>query len=642
MISEPLSTSQRASDESPEASSIAENEDFTSRKLIPRRSSRSSSFASAGLKQRSSGSLFRSSMARSVTSRRGSEMCNDSNVSNLSRKLENRSAVCPQTSDQNRPSLDVSATGDSNHHKIHPFSPITDLELLNDEQKIMDHFINPTFMQSRYLSYLEILGAYHSSDLVNFATLRKHSLMKFIQRHLSSGKERRRNITIKDSDDVRYFEGLVAFELMQVRNFLRHILEHDTESSLSLSESLLQLNFINYIRYLFTLPDTRPDGLDSIEVKHYEFREFFVTVSRCLHELKKKGYAKELFSGDTDAQSLYQTITKVSYEFTLLEQYSLYIFVKLNLGFIIEKRNARSLFDSYISNNKLNKRDSIKLLNFNFYYSHQLSWFMGLTLPFLRVIEANASTESRKEKATVDLNPVCETFKSLDEQLHESYFRHLRLSNFDSLMRFSPKELVQLQNTIAKDQNGTLESHLSYKPSNVTYYSSPLKTIASETFDIIQLRDLNLELTHENFEHILGQFFRILKKGGVLEIPIFRSGDGVAFSDSSSMTSTFPNTNSFMNHDVSKRFKLKSQFTESLLKQLCQLFGEANVRFSTVILNDKDETSSYLIKQTAMTVYENCLEMDSFCERYANREDLDLTEDVHVHYYFYFMAQKPL
>lgn len=640
ITSETLNTSHRVNNESQEASSLPENEDVTSRKMIASRSSRSSSFASASLKQQSSGSLLRSSMARSVTSRRDSELRNNSSISNLSRKSESHEVDRSQISDQNRLSIDASSTGNSLQHKIHSFNPITDLELLNDEQKIMDHFINPTFMHSRYHSYLEILGAYHPSDLVNFATLRKHSLMKFIQRHLNSGRERRRTISIKDSDDVRYFEGLVAFELMQVRNFLRRFLEQNSKNSMSLSENLLQLNFINYIRYLFTLPETRPDGLDAMEVKHYEFRDFYVTVSRCLHELKKKGYAKELFISDTDAQSLYQTITKVSYEFLLLEQYTLYIFVKLNLGFIIEKRNARLLFDSYITSSKLQKRDSIKLLSFNFYYSHQLSWFMGLSLPFLRVIEANANAVNQKE--TKNLNPASETFSSLDEQLHETYFKHLQLSNFETLMRMSPKELVELQNTIAKDQNGALDSHLDYKPSNVTYFSSSLNLIASETFDIIQLRDLYLQLTHENFEHILGQFFRTLKKGGVLEIPIFLSGDGVAFADTLSMTSNFPKTNSFMNHDVSKRFKFKSQFTESLLKQLCELFGESNVRFSTVILNDKDETSSYLIKQTAMTVYENCFEMDNFCERYANREDLNLTEDVHVHYYFYFMAQKPL
>lgn len=547
------------------------------------------------------------------------------------------------------------------NQEIKQFKAVTDLTILNSDKTIKEHFQNPTFMYHRYEKYLDILSEHHLSDPINFATVREHSLSKFLSRHRISKQEREGDNVLKQEEDIRYYEGLISYVLLQCRTFIRGLIraessERNNKGSIITSEELMQSNFINYVRFLAELPSNLsvyPENLDAVSANHYKFKSFFNEISEALYSRKKGDFSDELSSSPRNADLLMQSITKVSYEYILLEKYIIHILVKLNHDFLIERRITKHLFSLYDLNMKLDSNESLKILHFNTYFSCQYAWYLAITIPFVRVIETSVYNEpviSTEDDETYHESMSSskldkETFRESDKSLYRNYFKHLDLKDFDLYVNMSRNDLAELQRSIMKkaiaepeSSNGTSKSHI--KPPNFEYYGESLSAIASETFHVIHSRDLSFQLTPSNYRVILAEFHRLLKKGGVLEMPIFRSGEEYQQTLPEATKYSFPNPQELMSLDIAASFDLIPHFIETLFNELGNLFGPKCVKFSSVLLTPKNEMNKYLIKHTAMSVYEIFGKIDDFCELYGGGEGVDCKDSDALHYFFYIRAEK--
>lgn len=559
-------------------------------------------------------------------------------------------------------SSDTSLTTHATKFELPKYHPLTDLSILNSQDSIEGYFINPSFQVFRFNNYLDLLSDHHLSDPINFATIRDHSLMKFMSRHKASRIERTSHKGIHLKNDIRYYEGILSYELVKCRSFLRTLIrlqssEDSLRSTIISCEELLQGNFINYIRFLIDLPNVlpiAPEQLDEILAQHYKFKLFFAEMSNALYTFKKDEYGGDVSSSASDVELLIHSIMKVSYEFILLEKYHIHILVKLNHNSLIENRITKHLFNLYGLNMRLNNVESLKVLNYNTIFSAQYSWYLAITIPFVRVFESNVFNENRTlvndrkayEEHFKDSDLKKDTFRDLDIELYHTYFKHLNLSDYEAYSRLSRKDLVLLHKSIEyksdKHRGGGVHdpsAAYSHKPRNFEYYSKSLATIASETFHVIQARDLTLQLTPSNHKVVLSEFFRILKKGGILEMPLFKSGDELLQTAPNATRHNFPNALKFMNLNVAAQFNMIPHFLETLFTELQLLFGAKNVKFGSVLLTSKNEVNSYLFKHIGLTIYEVFGEVDKFCARYGNEDGSTHVEEP-FHYYFYIRAEK--
>lgn len=544
------------------------------------------------------------------------------------------------------------------HLQIPKFRAITDLSVLNKETLLRQNFYNPSYMSIRYNNFLQIFSEHHQSDSMNFAAVRVHSLMKFISRHIISKCERDKVNSITSEEDIRYYEGLISYELLKCRTFLRWLIrlqtkEDPNQTCIISCEELLQINFINYVRFLLNLPNVLPvppEKLDEILAKHYHFRSFFSEMSSALYSLRKAGYADDMPGPTSDVDILLETIHKVSNEFILLEKYAIHILVKLSQNFAIENRIVGHLFSLFDLNMKLERKESLKILHFNTYFSAQYSWYMAITMPFVRVFEANiygedpaiiSNFDSYRNylAATVDAR---KNFKDSDKHLYQEYFSQLNFKDYERFARLSGKDLVDLQRSTyekcAAQSSDKGRHDLQFKPPNFEYFTNSLSTLESETFHVIHSRDILLQLSPINFKVILAEFYRLLKKGGVLELPLFKSGDDHTQDLTKLGSSKFPNLTRFMDLEVARTFDLIPRLMESLLEELGRIFGAKNVKFSSILLSAKNDMNSFLIKHTAMSAYEIYGNVDSYCTRFA--EEADEKDKESLHYYFYIRAEK--
>lgn len=548
------------------------------------------------------------------------------------------------------------------HFHIPKFRPVTDLSVLNNETLLKKNFYNPGYMATRYSTFLQILYEHHLSDPMNFAAVRDHSLKKFINRHSISHIERKKSRVIKSNGDIRYYEGLISYELLQCRSFLRNILdwqsrESPEQVSTITCEELLQINFINYVRYLLSLPNVlpvAPEKLDEILAKHYHFRSFFSEMSSALYSLKKESYADDMTTPSSDVDILVDTISKVSFEFILLEKYAIHILVKLNNNSIIENRIRSHLFSLYDLNMKLEKKESLKILNFNTFFSAQYSWYLAITMPFVRVFESNIYGEDLRLISDHDAYQkhlakcgMRRDFKDSDSHLYKEYFSRLNFKDYELYVHLSRKDLVELQrnlNSVSDKFAGQTFDNggfaFQYKPPNFEYYTNSLSSLETETFHVIHSRDILRQLSPNNFKVILSEFHRLLKKGGVLELPILESGDDQIQDLARSRLTGFPNLSKYLDLEVLCKLDIVPHYLQSLLEELSNVFGPKNVRFSPVLLSAKNDMNNFLIKHNALTFHETLGDINTYCSRFANEEQSSTEDEGDTNFYFYIRAEK--
>lgn len=564
-------------------------------------------------------------------------------------------------------------------YKIPQFKPLIDLEGLNSPEKLQKNLLSPAFQIFRFNNFLDILSEHQTNDPTNFAKIRHHSLMKFIQRHVRTKYLKEQNYDFNQTEDIRSYEALLAYELLACRSFLRRLIHLESKASSKNSivncEELVQVNFVNYIRYILNLPNledlaTKPDDLDDITKNHYRIKEIFNTIQAGLYHLKREDSGDEMTNSSTIVHLLLQSITKVSYEYILLEKYHIHIITKLKNNSLLESRITKKLFNLFHLHLTLKKYESIKVLNYNIHFSAQFLWFLSITIPFIRVFESNIYAEDEKLINNYDAYynhqqnlPQLEitSFKESDAELFETFYKHLNFKNDYNYYRgLKSKHLVNLHRQI--DDKSPRYAHTkiaeplttySHKPINFEYYSKSLSTIELETFYAIHSADPVLQFTPLNYKIVLREFHRILKVGGVLELPIYKLAlndirdisklQNEAAKDFASQNTDEDKTinpSDYLDVDLLIKFNLIPKFTRTLLKELNVVFGTKNLKYTVLLLNSATEVNRYLVRHVALTMNEIFGQTDKFAEKYGlDDTKLEAISDG-VHYYYYIKAEK--
>lgn len=522
-----------------------------------------------------------------------------------------------------------------------PYIPITTLSFLNDPAKLGIHLTAPFYQILRYSLFLDIAAHHLRNDPVNFANIRLQSIINFLVRHKSSN-------AIKSQSDppranIRIYEGILASELMQCRTFVRKLItlgyerdrttmnlesfhgsstlfldidySDDEISSLKVQnfvqqEELIQLNFTNLIRYIINLPVDAPTTTAEEAMLYNQLKHLFNKINDIIYDLRKDEYGStESGNVDTDKEfTLVQAITKVSYDFILLEMYLIHILTKFNNNSIIEEFVSKELFEVY------QKGVVPKVLFFNQQFSSQYSWYFAITFPFIRLFELSIYNEKYFDECA--WNEAQSTSNEL-----ASYYNLVSFKNFAEYNKKTTKEIV--------DMIRSLTSSNVHKPLNFLHYSSNLLLIPDDSLNLVQSRDLLYQLNFTNYKFVLGQFHRILVKGGFLEIPITILNSG-------------NKPNNFLGVDFLEYFDIIPDFVTVILRELAQLFGKESVKQSIVILNPKNEVSQYIISHLGLHLFEKIGKLNEYCEYFNNDEIHEHTAKFgkDVHYYIHLRARK--
>lgn len=528
------------------------------------------------------------------------------------------------------------------------FETFESLEILNSENRILETFYKPEFVMLRFTLFLNSLCDHQVSDPINFAGVRVHSLYKFVSRLNSSLLNDLDNSLTPIKSDIHHFEGLISYELLRCRHFLRRLKGPDFQHTIRLTEELIQSNIINYIRFLLFLPkltQSAIEGFGEFCVQHYHFKDFFADMALKLNTIRKDGYMDEVSVDVLDEDYLLQSLVKITHEFNLLESYFIHILFKLGNGFLIEQRLTKHLFNLYKLTMKLERKESLKVLIFNSIYSRQYSWYLAATLPFLRIIETSVIYEDCEGDPSEEQPDHLEDFGAIDKSLWKEFFCKLNFGSFEEFSGLSRKDLASIQRDASSNPNlmklsADNLSVTKIKPINFEYYSKSLRTIASETFHVIQSRDLSTQLKTYNFKSIIREFHRLLKPGGRLELPLFRSGDEPNLSIPQGVKTSFPNPTTFMGIEIKESLDLIPQFFEELFRELCETFGAKNIKYASSLLSSHHNMNNYLISFTALSVYEKFGQVDKLCEQFDRLNSQEKLNESSCHYYFYIQAEK--
>jgi hypothetical protein len=518
-----------------------------------------------------------------------------------------------------------------------PFVPITNLSFFNNYNELKYHLTVPEYQVLRYQLYLDIVSQNHADDAVNFAHVRQHSIYNFILRHQISTQSKL-EVTPNHSD-VRYYEGLLASELLCCRKFIRKLIargyqndynttNYPRRSSVSEDgdvrrqvnpyqrvdnslipalnhEELTQLNIINYVRFLIDLPEQRPKSINEEFETHYKNKAFFIKIAQCLYALKKNE------TGSTEIISeflLIQAITKVSYDFILLEKYHIQILTKFNNNFIIDELITKSLFDKY------HKGTIPKVLFYNCKYSVQYSWYFAVSIPFIQIFELSIYNEKYGTgRVSHEINVVSDDLAT--------YFNLLELPGYEYYSNLTAKEGIRLVKSVSSPK--------AHKPINLKFYSSDLASIPDNSLDLIHSRDLMYQLTSKNYKHVISQFHRILVPGGYLDLSWM-----VLYSQGIS--------NKILNIDLLDYFDMVPNFTREIIKHLGEVFGDSQIKYSIAVLNSKNEVSRFLVNHMGLQLFEVLGKINEYCDLFDDTATEDNMSKLNAdnHYYLHIRGQK--
>lgn len=537
---------------------------------------------------------------------------------------------------------------ESNEHKEEPllpeFKPIIDLSLLNTTESMSTVVNSVPYHVFRFNYFLEIMSDYHYNDPTNFAQMRLHSLRKVIDRIQAH------NYSMDDPlfwkhHEAGFYETALFKELASMRSLLRLIIRKESLNVTGVpivhSEETLQVNTTKYVRYLINLPilsEADIAKLDETELKHYHNKIFFVKMADALYRIEK-GEESESLEMDTIVHKtdlLVKVITKVSYDYIILEKYHVQILAQLNCNSIVDYRVLQNLFRSYKQRLKDNNPELTKVLFYNTFYSAQYLWFLALTVPFARIFETNVYSEGNYESS-----PSQADFSASDEKLFETYFKKLFYTDFELFRDTSVGKLVKVHKMLdnllpkyhhfKKHEVADPLSMYSIKPLNFEYYSNPLSTIPLNLFDLIHFRDPILQLNGHNIRTILQEHHRILRPGGTLELPLAQIGND-SFKQSIDSSSIGKLTGwGRLENALNGQYGILPNFCEKLLRVLKEIFG--TVKYSIVVLDLKNEVNDFWLRHMKFVVYE-------MTSHFHAMWDSSESKNVQMYYYIHIVAEK--
>lgn len=538
--------------------------------------------------------------------------------------------------------------------EIPKFELIMDLSILNDYLIAKNHFYNQLILETRFSTYLNLISDYQPSDPINFSVVRAESLLKIIKRHGLNHIERSAVNEIKHVEDVRYYEGLLFYELMQCRNFIGELLlaeskNNSKKETILFNETLLQLNFANYVWYVLCLPNISLNdqtGLDEVVSKHYHFKSIFFEVRSALYDLNMENYSEDVSSSVASTNLFMQSVTKVASEFVMLENYLIHILGKFGGNSPIDSRVAKHLFSLYDLNIKLGNSESLKILHYNMLLSDRFSWDLAINVPFVRVFEMNINNEFKDSindlqaylnQSYTEGNAGKVTFHDKDKSLFDQYFTTLDLKDYEHYQSMTGSEFVNLQKTTSEHMHissmlsDKLNNHY-HKPPNLEYYTDSLFSIASNTFHVINCRDAYFQFTTTNYKVVLREFYRLLKSGGILELPLFIPGD--------SLIDTMMQKKSSLTGAQFPAPKHIHNFVFSICEELNSLFGTKNVKFSEVLLSPQNSISAFWVKYISFLTNDAYGDVNTFCAKHHLGDISEIQNAEDKHYYCYIRAEK--
>ncbi|EGW29982.1 uncharacterized protein SPAPADRAFT_144133 [Spathaspora passalidarum NRRL Y-27907] len=547
---------------------------------------------------------------------------------------------------------------------IPPFRPFTDLTILNSMKEMEQHMYSPGYQIFRYNNFLYLLSEYHPSDAVNFANVRNHSLLKFITRQKRAHEvlqDEKSNISTEEHYDVRIYESFLAYELYSSRVFMRQLIKQASfDHQMYNHEELVQTNISNYIRYLLNLPvNVNVNELNDVEKKHYEFKALFKRIADALYQMKKDETSDEISNEkEIKTKLLLEAITKVSYEYILLEKYNIEILNKFSDNNILEKRVLKYLFSKFHERVKVHNPESTKLLLFNTFYSVQYGWYLAVACPFVRVFETNVYAEDKDliaNKAAyeeIESKTSKRDFSQSDQMLFDTYFKKLMFSSFQEYSTMSSEKLIKLLKLIDNQspKYSRMNRHeipdpsstFSHKPMNFEYYSDGLATIESNSFDMIDSPDLPLQVTVENYKTIIGEFYRILKPGGIFETKSMQFGSrSVVDFLEKHKGGGYPRSWDFDVFNLECFYDVVPQFVEAILKELNFVFGTGNVKFTVLLVCANSEVNNFLIKFSGLKLFELAGKFNDYCSMFEDQGDSSMIDkDSSVHFVVHIRARK--
>ncbi|GEQ70717.1 hypothetical protein JCM33374_g4396 [Metschnikowia sp. JCM 33374] len=545
---------------------------------------------------------------------------------------------------------------------IPEYVPFTDSSVFNSEVGIRNTFIYPRIPLQKFEDFLDVIADHHVNDPINFATVREHSLAKFLGRRTAALYTRWESMSDEEKKDRSCLERFLSLQLLKCRSILRTSLKLQLQNKSCYRklacEQLIQGNFMNYVRHIIAFPELTAEESETLtetQKTDYEIKKGFTSLADAFYALKKDNYEGDISTLASRVEMLLSEIKKTAIDFILLEKYTIQILVKLNNDFMIESRITKYLFNLYDLNIHLEKPESLKVLVFNSSFSSNYSWYLAITLPFVRVFEASLLNENvsfaEKESGQTSLRPSSAEQTSLQESdahLFKTYFSRLNLSDYSTFSKISRKELVRAHRRHANKVN---PGKLLVRPINFEYYAHSMSTIRSETFRVIQSRDFTSQVMPANYGNMLREFHRLLKKGGVLELPMmipgvecFGSLNNQQKGTKANSSAEDSNSDSTASVPGTKSAEWSHNFTfdrvKSIISSLGELFGAHNVKFSSVLLNSKNQMNAFLIKHTEMSLHESFNDSDHFQAFKESIGNLGKTEADDIHFYFYIKAEK--
>ncbi|CCE78117.1 Piso0_000731 [Millerozyma farinosa CBS 7064] len=578
--------------------------------------------------------------------------------------LDEVSSSNSPTNDEKREELRSVDSTTSVDLNVLEYQLVSDLSVFNTWESMKKSLYFPTFQEIRYHNFLNVLSGQHRSDPVSYATDRRQSLTKFIKTFEKSNEVDYKS-RIEKRNDTHYYEVILGSIMLNLRELFKEIIRKqfsydETKQKLMNHDEILQVNVSNYIHFLFGLPSIqdlriRKSQLKEMHMMHYTFKALFEMVGEELYALKKD----ELVSVEDRKEAIQHCVSdafrKEGFEFLRLETFLLQILAKLGNNLLIDNRHSKVLFDIYSGRMKSNNQESIKILNYNLRFSAQNSWCLALTVPFVKVVEMSIASEENdlindyKQYHENSSKVIKTDFMEQDEFLFHNYFKLLGFHDFESYRSASYRKLVKLHKSISSSaleqqkykiglaRNSAIPGF--NKPINFQYYPESLATLKSETFHLIQSRDLFLQLTRKNYSTVLNEFHRILKTGGVLELPYLQTGSNISKEALEQGTSSIPDID--INSDQLKKFNLIPSFTSTIIKKLNQIFGSQNVKVGFSVLSSKNDIFNHLYENYGAIVHSAFDSLNDFYARYADSiQNKAIDKDKELFYLIHIRAQK--